>query len=636
MAVKNKQRSLKVNYLIIFLGGLVLLTLGVLVFLMVVQNVYGNYELEEILPTKENLETFAYEEKAAVLYSVYTENMLPEGSTWLSDNIDTWESFLKAIKIDFDFITDQDIELGEHRKYKLLILPGAKSISDKQIIQIKKFLEEGGSVFTSGGPATFSDEAKWRGWEFFTEVFGMKFTKEIDPEEDRYKVHTLRGNIPLTAGIPSGYTLRIATWDRPIYAEVLEPRTEQVSFWYDFRYEQGLVREQIRLSTGIAHGTYGKGRFVWFGFELNSVIGKQEDYIYFDRLFRNSINWLTYKPTGYVKDWPDPFKAAMILTPEIKNQPGNILNLTSTVNAPMTFLVDFETAVSYPGLMRSISNKGDFAAMVDVGVYQSTNDTLNIISDKEFQIGNISFVKDTLESILNEPLKGISPTFGFYDEYTLQVLSEQDFEFLITDSLTDRSVPKIEYRQNKPIMVVTRTARDDYKVVRDYGLTQTNFQYYTYEEDVDRLLIEGGLYVMKLHTEYQLRPGYVNVVNDVISYARENNVWVTSIQELRDWWLRKGGVEVRYETRSKRRISVEISNPTDSPIVDFVVEINLNKDVTNVNMTSDIINTKIPRYEFNESNNTLYIYIELLEEGETRSYLVDFENVNDEQLIKIF
>ena len=90
MAVKKDKKSLKVNYLIIFLGGFVLLITSVLVFLLVVKNVYGNYEIEEILPTKENLESIAYKEKAAILYSQYTENMLPEGSTWLSDNIDTW------------------------------------------------------------------------------------------------------------------------------------------------------------------------------------------------------------------------------------------------------------------------------------------------------------------------------------------------------------------------------------------------------------------------------------------------------------------------------------------------------------------------------------------------------------------
>ncbi|NMB81955.1 MAG: hypothetical protein GYA14_09065, partial [Ignavibacteria bacterium] len=243
MAVKEF-KGLRVNYLIIFLSGLVLLITGILVFLLIVRNIYGSYEIKEILPTKKNLQLLSSEEKsgrAAILYSKYTENMLPSGSTWLKDNVDTWKKFVKGARMEFDVISDQDIELGQHLNYKVVILPGSKSLSDRQMVQLKKYLENGGSIFVSGGPATFSDEGKWRGWEFFTEVFGMKFNREIKPEES-YKVHTLRGNLPITAGIPTGYTLKIATWDRPIYAEVLEPRTTQVSFWYDFRREAGLVR----------------------------------------------------------------------------------------------------------------------------------------------------------------------------------------------------------------------------------------------------------------------------------------------------------------------------------------------------------------------------------------------------------
>ncbi|MDZ7763095.1 MAG: hypothetical protein U5K00_01525 [Melioribacteraceae bacterium] len=37
------------------------------------------------------------------------------------------------------------------------------------------------SIFVTSGIGTYSDEAKWRGWEFFTEVFGMNFNTEIHP-----------------------------------------------------------------------------------------------------------------------------------------------------------------------------------------------------------------------------------------------------------------------------------------------------------------------------------------------------------------------------------------------------------------------------------------------------------------------
>ncbi len=632
MAVKEA-KGLKVNYLIIFLSGLVLLISALLVFLLIVKNIYGNYELREILPTKENLKFLSSEKKgkAGILYSKYTENMLNPGSTWLKDNVDTWKQKIKDAKLDYDVITDQTIELGEHFEYKLIVLPGSKSLSDKEIMQLKRYVENGGSIFVTGGPATYSDEGKWRGWDFFKEVFGMNFNHEIKPEE-YYKVHTLRGNLPITAQIPTGYALKVATWDRPIYAEVVEPRTTQVSFWYDFRREAGLVREEIQKSAGISYGTYGKGRFVWYGFEINSVIGVQKDYIFFERLFNNSVNWLIYQPTAFVKDWPAQYDAALVLIPTIKDQPGNIYNLTNILNTtktPVTYFIDPTVAIQNPGFVKSLTKKGELGAIIDLGFIESPQDTVNKLFSKEVQFSTFKFVTDTLSKISGKSVKAIMPLNGYYDDNTLQAMASQNYEFLVTDSLTDRSVPEIRVRNNKPIMIITKTARDDYEVVRNYGLVNTNFQRYTYEEDVDRVLFEGGLYVFKIHTEYQLQPQYSSVISDIFKYAANKKMWITSLKELQTWWMRRQGVEVRYETRSKRRIAVEFTNPRNEKIDELVIQVNLNKKVKNVEVSSDIINTKIPKYKLANEGQTIYFYLEKMEAHESRSLLVDFDNIEN-------
>ncbi|HOI29981.1 MAG TPA: hypothetical protein PLZ15_09520 [Melioribacteraceae bacterium] len=631
MEVKES-KGLRVNYLIIFLSGLVLLITGILVFLLIVRNIYGSYEIKEILPTKQNLKVLSSEDKtgkAAILYSKYTENMLPSGSTWLKDNVDTWKKFVGNSRMTYDVISDQTIELGEHLGYKILILPGSKSLSDKQLIQLKKYLENGGSLFVSGGPATFSDEGKWRGWDFFTEVFGMKFNREIKPEEF-YKVHTLRGNLPITAEIPTGYALKIATWDRPIYAEVLEPRTTQVSFWYDFRSEAGLVREEISKSAGIAFGTYGKGRFVWYGFEINSVLGVQKDYIFFEKLFNNSINWLTYQPTAFIKDWPAPYDGAMIFVPTLTENIGNASNLTGILNFsqfPATFFINPDLGVKYPGLLKSLASKGELGAIIDIGFLESPEDTMNKLFSRETQFSNVTFSKDTLSKITGKEVKAIMPLYGYYDDNTLQAMAARNIEFLLTDSLTDRSVPEIRIRNNKPIMIITKTARDDIEIVKNYGLTNTDFQRYTYEEDIDRILFEGGLYVFKVHSDLQLQQQYASVIRDVMRYARSKNMWIPSLAQLKEWWNRRQGVEVRYDTRSNRRIAIEFTNPSDKMTEELVVQVNLNKKVRNVNVSSDIINTKIPRYEVKNDRQTIYFYIDKMEPHETRSLLVDFDNI---------
>ncbi len=631
MAIKRK-KGLKVNYLIIFLSGLVLLVAGILVYLLIIQGVYGNYDVKEILPSKKNIEEIISNKghSTAILYSNYTQNMLPEGSTWLSDNVDTWETFLKGIKVGYDIIDDHDIEQGELSAYKLLILPGSKSLSDAELIQIKKYLEKGGSVFATGGTASYSDEAKWRGWNFFTEVYGMKFNREIDPKIDKYKLHTLRGNLPVTGGIPTGYTLDIATWDRPIYAEILEPRTTQVSFWYNFRREKGLVNEQIQKSAGISYGTYGKGRFVWYGFELNSVVGKQEDYIYFGRLFQGCINWLTYKATAYVKDWPAPYESAAIFTPTISNDFSNIKNLTGLLSShhyPATFIVDPYEAAQHPKIIKSLSKYGDFAAITDLGFLESAEDTVNKLYDEDVQLANILPGVDTLSKIIGSKVKGISPLFGFYNENTLQVMAKENLNFIITDSLTDRAVPKKIIRGTKQILAISNTSRDDYTIINKFGLTERKFQDYTYREDIDRVIFVGGLYVFKVHTDAQLKPEYSGEINKVMQYLKKKKVWITSIKELKKWWFRREGIEIRYETRSKRRIVVEVSNPKKTMADDFVVEVHLNKPVKNIKISSEIINTKIPEFDFDAANYILYLYIKDLDSGDSRTFDVDFENI---------
>jgi len=135
-------KGLRVNYPIIFLSGLLILIASILTFLLIIKNIYGNYELSEILPTKENLKDFRYTEKVGILYSDYTANMLGSDVTWVQDNIDTWKEFLKNLKINYEVFTDLDLEEVKHKKYNLIILAGAKSMSDKEVVQIKKYIDE--------------------------------------------------------------------------------------------------------------------------------------------------------------------------------------------------------------------------------------------------------------------------------------------------------------------------------------------------------------------------------------------------------------------------------------------------------------------------------------------------------------
>ncbi len=616
----------------IIISGILILLGAVLVYLYVLQGVFGRFDAKELIPdTKAIGDIFSGEKPAAaILYSTYTENIFPEGSTWLNDNINTWKRFLDNNKISYDMISDASIETGQLKNYRMLVLPGSKSLSDKEIIQIKKFLETGGSVFATSGTASYSSDGKWRGWDFLNNVFGINFTSEIS-DTNKTGIHTLRGGLPLTANIPTGFPMQIATWDKPMAVEVLDPRTTQVSFWYNYRTQGGLVRQQIKKTAGIVYGNYGKGRFIWMGFEINSVIGVQEDYVYFDRLFRNCCSWLTYIPIAYIQEWPNGYDAAAIIAPELSNEIGNITNIFAYLNkenVKATFFVDPDKAEYDPRLISSLTRYGEVSAVGDVGYLASVNDTNNSLYDYQTQFRILNSSRQKLESITGSRVSGFLPFYGLFNQITIKAALDAGYEYILTDSLTDRSVPRTEIRGDKRLIIMTKTARDDYEVIRDFGLTDPEYQFYTYQEDIDRVLFEGGMYVFKLHSEYQCKPEYVSVVGDVIKDLKKKNFWITTGSEIRKWYAKKDYVEIRINRRGNTRIVLNISNPGDQQINDLVIDVLLNDPAENISISTEIIGTKIPIIRHEKLSKTLQLLINNLEGNESRIYYIDYDKVN--------
>ena len=631
MEIKTYKRG-RVNQPLIIVVGLLILAGSVITYLFILHGIYGKFNPASLMPDSKAIRTLfkGGEPEIAVLNSQYTENMLPKGSSWQNDNLNTWKKVLGTSKLNFDVISDEAIEKGKLFNYKILILPGSRSLSDLEISQIKKYVDKGGSVFATSGIASYSQDGKWRGWEFLSEVFGLKFSKEILPEENT-KIHTLRGELAITTNIPTGYPLKVATWDHPMAVEVLDPRTTQVSFWYNYKLEDGLVREEIKKSAGIVYGNYGKGRFVWMGFEINSVVGVQDDYIYFEKLFRNSMNWLNYGPVAYIKEWPNGYDAAAVISPVISDDVfdiRNLLNVLATEKVKATFFVDPYKVEQNRDIIRNLINYGEVAALVDLGYLSSVNDTINHLYDYKTQVAKLKGAMKTLESVSSSKIMGCYPYYGLFDHNSELALINAGYQYVMTDSLSDRSVPKTIIRGNNKILSMTKTARDDYEVIRDFGLIQPEFQFYTYQEDVDRVLFEGGMYIMKMHPEYQCKPENITVVKQVIDDLKKKNFWITTASEIGKWISKRDFVEVSVAKRGESRVVITVSNPGKEMVNQSVIQIDLKENADAISLSTEIISTVPASYEHAKGSKTIKLFINDLKSGESRTYYVDYDKTN--------
>jgi peptidoglycan/xylan/chitin deacetylase (PgdA/CDA1 family) len=616
----------------LFLSGIIVLIISVLVYLLILKSVYGRFNTAQLIPDLSSAEDllFGSSPQVAILSSDYTKNMLPDESTWQKENLKTWQKFFNNISVKHDVISDQQIEAGDHFKYKILVLSGSKSLSDEEIVNIKKYLEQGGSIFATGGTASFSDDGKWRGWQFLSDVFGIRQTKEIG-HSDKTKIHTLRGGLPLTSNISAGFPLSIAVWDRPVAAEVLDPRTTQVSFWYNHKLEDGLVREGIKQTAGIVYGNYGEGRFVWMGFEINSILGLQQDYIVFERLFNNCVNWLIYNPIAFIRDWPNGFKSAAVIVPMVSGDISNLKNLLPVIQEEKikpTFFVESYLAEQKIIDLKQISSYGEIAAIVNLSFISYAEDETNKLYNFNDQLKNLESSKSIFESITGKTVTGMYPLLGNYDENTIKASIKSGFKYFLTDSLNDRSVPKALIRGDERITSVTKTARDDKEVIRDFGLTQNEFQFYSYQEDIDRIAFEGGLFVFKIHSQYQCAAENVAVVKDVIEELKNKHYWIATLSEVQEWYDKRDYVELRTQKRGSSRIVITITNYGVSNINDLVLDVDINEKATNITLSSEIIGTKMAKYNHQDGEQFINLYIDELKKGESRTYYIDYDKVN--------
>jgi peptidoglycan/xylan/chitin deacetylase (PgdA/CDA1 family) len=304
------------------------------------------------------------------------------------------------------------------------------------------------------------------------------------------------------------------------------------------------------------------------------------------------------------------------------------LNVLQSEGVKATFFVDPYLALQSNVLVKNLARYGEIASLVDLGYLSSVNDTINHLNDYNTQFAKLKSAMKTLELISGSEVSGCYPYYGLFDHNSELALINAGYKYVMTDSLTDRSVPKIIIRGNNRLLSMTKTARDDYEVIRDFGLTQPEFQFYTYQEDVDRVLFEGGMYIMKMHPEYQCKPENIIVVKQIIEDLKKKKFWITTASEIHNWFSKKNYVEVSINKRGESRVVVTVSNPGPDIVNQSVIQIDLNENADDVSLSTEIISTVPANFEHQKGSKTVKLFINDLKSGESRTYYVDYDKTS--------
>lgn len=451
---------------------------------------------------------------------------------------------------------------------------------------------------------------------------------------------TMLGNTPLTAEMHSGYRVKVQVYNAAVQMDVEdESRTRPLGYWFDFAEEDLVTPSQLGSSTGAVYGTYGKGRFIYLGFQRDAMgIGPEdaEDQEVLAVFFGNVVNYLRRSPVAWVQDWPvgpdGSYAAAAVLGGLAERNVGYLQGAQQVLDdfdAPGTYFVEPDRAAGFGDLLRRLHTQGDVGVL---SRYRTTDD-----GDREAQARALSAAKRSLDAVVGEvrPVTGYhAETRGDLSRTTLGALVDADYRYFLPDSIGRRMVPKI---MGEPYEILTRinvTARSDEDILgalQDEG--DTTVRAALFKQDIQRVLREEGMYVLTYSSD--LLGADTATLREIVSTLRENDFWIASGAEVRAWWRMHNGLNTEVERRSDNRIVVRVANGNAEVATGLGVRVALGRAITGYEIRPEVVDVTSPDFprvqrlrrdaRLLAGGTVLFLPVENLEPQETRVYHIDLK-----------
>jgi hypothetical protein len=243
--------------------------------------------------------------RVGVVYSEQTDQNYG-GKPWQKNFDDHAYGIYHALiedRIPFEMVNDRLMDAEHLRPYKLLILPNIAALSNSQCDQLRKFVQQGGSIVATYETSLYDEEGKQRQEFGLSDVLGVSYGRSVegplqnsylrlkaDPStkkfhpvleglEDAYRIinGTHRVNVSSTGNYPSPVTLVPTYPDLPM--EDVYPRTGDTD-----------IRELYLREVG-------SGRVAYFNGDLDRAFWQimSPDH---GKLLKNTIRWALNEEPG--------------------------------------------------------------------------------------------------------------------------------------------------------------------------------------------------------------------------------------------------------------------------------------------------------------------------------------------------
>lgn len=415
---------------------------------------------------------------------------------------------------------------------------------------------------------------------------------------------TFLSGSPLAAGLPAAFRMKTGTFDLPLKLRIAEPRTKAAAFWFDFAAGDQLAQDELPGSIAVAYGDYGAGRFVHFGHELSAMGYDPLEQSVLARLFQNTLHWLGHSPLVWVKPWPAPYDYAAFAGAIAENDPvplETMLGPFREADIIPSFFMTLEAAIGYPELFGRLSERAELGVL-------STLDA----SSTDWNIVRQDFP--------NSPA-GVRLYGGTPPNAIVTAISNAGFRYIIPDTL-GRS-QQADLLAEGALVSIPRTARTDRDFLARTPAATLATRRMLIEDDLDRVIAEGGLYTLLVHTDGFGDINYLPLLRETLLSLRNRGFWLPTASELAHWSRAQANITVRAETRGPRRVNVWVTNSSDVSAQNVAVVVALGGPVDDFDVRSELVGIPRPDVSLSDDGTMLTLIVDDIAPEQYRIYQVD-------------
>lgn len=317
------------------------------------------------------------------------------------------------------------------------------------------------------------------------------------------------------------------------------------------------------MDGAVVHDLSGGRRVVYLGFELQTVVDRPWEQGIASLLLRNAVAFAAGIPLAAPGAWPAGHAAAAVIAQDVEDEfqhARHALDSLSAAGATGTFFLVSDIAAAHPELVREMDELGEIASHSEN--HRAFGGPLGAQRDR------LNRTQEQLAALTGGRVHGFRPPEERFDHRTLAAWRDAGGRYVFGATNGRSAAPELVDVGDAPMVLVGRTADDDFLTVRRAGITDPVRLAEDQLAAFEKARALGGLYIMSYHSNMMARPATAPAIAMVARALRSaDSVWLTTMTDVADWWLVRHAAGTTVERGDDRHLAVTVRNGARQPLL---------------------------------------------------------------------